>query len=105
MRFTEAPMFTKLHVWVDRITNNNRSVTATDKDLMLSCYLSMIEVRVSRTELVIKNDPEFQKTNNILQDIKQQLKNIKTTPVITDPSSYPVWIEAQRLERMLALVE
>jgi hypothetical protein len=98
-------MFTKLRAWVDSITNDNRPATVAGKDLMLSCYLSMIEVRVSRAELVIKDDPASQRINNLLQDIKRQLENIKTTPAMTDPSSYPVWIEAQRLERMLALVE
>lgn len=88
-----------LRKWVERGISNPAP------DMMLACFLSMLEVRSLHAEQTF-NDCDAKMTS-ILTKIQTGLEDLKrqSATISSFQEGNSVWIEAYRLERLLALIE
>jgi hypothetical protein len=85
------------------LTGLRKSIDAPIPDLMLTYFLSRLEVRARRAE---RTDNDATK-KCILNEIRTSLNRLQTkiSPIAGSTDGDRDWIEASRLERLLALVE
>jgi len=88
-----------LRKWVER------GIANPAPDMMLTCFLSMLEVRAPRAGQTINDcDP---KTISIITNIQKSLEDLKQrcATISSLQEGDGMWIEAYLLERLLVLVE